>query len=461
MLIALSLAVAAYGLMQTMLVPTIGALQGQMHIGPAAASWAVLSAPLLASAVLTPLIGRAGDAFGKRRLLLGTLLIYLGGILGAMLAPDAGALIAFRAVQGISMAVLPLSFGIAREALPGHRVTFGLAWLAGLTGGTAGLGLVCGGLVVDHASWRWLFVIGAAITVLALILVYFTVPESRHVSARSLDVRGGAVLAACLVALLLALTEGPKWGWSAAGVLGLFAAAAVLAVVLVGVERRHADPLLDIRQLSGGPIMSIHITAFLLGVNQFALYVVVPRLAEYGLGTSVTGAGLIMLPGAVLGLLASASVARLERMALPLGMALSGVGAGLLALWHANAGAVVPFYGLASVGWGFAVGALPKLVSNVVAITDIGAVTAVNTVARTVGGALGSQLAVAFSGTRALWIAAGFGAAAIGLAANTGGRDSLQQQSLERQEEAEYRQDRQRGHREQLAPGGLAGGIDE
>jgi hypothetical protein len=86
-------------------------------------------------------------------------------------------------------------------------------------------------------------------------------------------------------------------------------------------------------------------------------------------------------------------------MALPLGMALSGVGAGLLALWHANAGAVVPFCGLASVGWGFAMGALPKLVSNVLAITDIAAVTAVNTVARTVGGALGSQLAVAFSGT--------------------------------------------------------------
>lgn len=130
-LLALVVVVLSYGLMQTMLVPTIGALQRDLHTSTAAASWAVLSSTLLASAVLTPVVGRLGDRFGKRRLLLVRLGVYLVGTVGAVAAPGVGVLIGFRAVQGISLALLPLSYALVRELLPPARVPSGLALAGG------------------------------------------------------------------------------------------------------------------------------------------------------------------------------------------------------------------------------------------------------------------------------------------------------------------------------------------
>ncbi|NEA40848.1 MFS transporter, partial [Streptomyces sp. SID11385] len=104
-----------------MLVPTLGVLQRALHTTPAAASWAVVSAPLLGSAVLTPVMSRLGDAHGRRRVLLSVLGVHLLATVGGALAWNIGALIAFRGVQGISLALLPLSFGLVREALPARR----------------------------------------------------------------------------------------------------------------------------------------------------------------------------------------------------------------------------------------------------------------------------------------------------------------------------------------------------
>src|SRR6266568_3468017 len=108
---ALAIGVLSYALMQTMLVPTIGVLQHALHTTATAATWAVLSAPLLTSAILTPLCARLGDRYGRRRTLLAVLALYLIATLVALSAPHVGVLIAARAGQGISMAVLPLAFG--------------------------------------------------------------------------------------------------------------------------------------------------------------------------------------------------------------------------------------------------------------------------------------------------------------------------------------------------------------
>src|SRR5918995_6808280 len=173
-----------------------------------AATW-VLTAFLLASTILAPPLSSLGDRHGKRRLLLVVLWVYLVGTLGAMLAWNLGALVGFRAVQGISLAVLPLGFGILREALPADRVALGLGVISGVLGGGAGIGLVAGGLIVDHASWRWLFALGAATAVVALWLVARCVPEGTARSVRRLDVAGAGVLSLALTALLLAVTVGP------------------------------------------------------------------------------------------------------------------------------------------------------------------------------------------------------------------------------------------------------------
>jgi MFS family permease len=189
--------------MQTLVVPAIGVMAQDLDASPIAATW-VLTAFLLASAILAPLLSSLGDRYGKRRLLLVVLWAYLVGTLGAMLAWNLGALIGFRAVQGISLAVLPLGFGILREALPTDRMALGLGVVSGVLGAGAGIGLVAGGLIVDHASWRWLFALGAATAVVALWLVARQVPESKVRSNRRLDLAGSGVLSLALTALLLA-----------------------------------------------------------------------------------------------------------------------------------------------------------------------------------------------------------------------------------------------------------------
>ncbi|WP_235095811.1 MFS transporter [Streptomyces sp. A1-5] len=420
-LAALILAVLSYALMQTMLVPSIGVLQKQLHASPVAASWAVLSSTLLASAVLTPLTSRLGDSHGKRRVLIAVLLVYLAGTIGCAASWNIGALIGFRAVQGVALSILPLSFGLIRETLPPQRIAWGLGLASGLVAGASGVGLLAGGLIVDHTSWRWLFVAGGTLIIATLLLTLRTVPESPETSRAPLDLPGAGLLGLSLVAVLLGLTEGPSWGWNSPAVLGLFAVCVVVFVLFVLYERSCAHPLVDIRLLAHRPILMTHLGAFMLGANQFIFYVLVPKLAElpnglppqaaqlvtYGFGASVTGAGLIMLPGTLLGLPASSTAGRIEkrfgpRTPLILGLVVSAVGSVLMALLHAAVWQVVLFYVVVAVGAGFAMAALPKLIHNITSPTQNATANGINTVARTVGGAVGSQLGTAILTTWAI-----------------------------------------------------------
>ncbi len=420
-LIALILAVLSYSLAQTMLVPTLGILQRELHTTPAGASWAVLSSALLASAVLTPLISRLGDSYGRRRVLLVTLTIHLAGSLGAAAAWNVGALIAFRAVQGASVAVLPLALGLIREILPPRRVAFGIGLTSGLVGGAAGVGLVGGGLIVDHASWRWLFVATCVLVLAALAATLRWVPESRPGARAPLDLAGVVLLAGALTSVLLALTEGPQWGWTSVAVLGMFGAAVVLGAAFLWWERRSPAPLIDPALLLGRRIVTAHAGSFLLGVSQFIFYVLIPKLAElpaglppqsarlvgYGFGATVTVAGLILLPGTLLGLPASSAVGRVEARlgvgsAAPLGFGSTAVGGVLLAFFAANPWQVALCYVVIGTGFGFAMAALPKLIHDVAPPAAGATANGINTVARTVGGAVGSQLGVAILASQSI-----------------------------------------------------------
>ncbi|MFI6345483.1 MFS transporter [Streptomyces sp. NPDC050560] len=411
-LAALVLVVLSYGLMQTMLVPTVGVLQRELGASAAAASWAVLSSTLLSSAVVTPLVGRLADRHGTRGALLASLAVYLLGTAGAVFAPDVAWLIGFRAVQGVSLALLPLAFTVVRQVLPPGRVAFGLALTSGLVGGTAGVGLLAGGLVVDHASWRWLFVAGSVLVLAALVACARWVPEVPAAGRGRIDTPGALVLAAALVALLLAVTEGPAWGWGSPAVLALFGAAPLLFAAFVLVERRVADPLVDLGLLTGRRLAAAHTGAFLLGLNQFVFYVLLPRLSQLpdrpavsghavarGFGTTVTGAALILLPGTLLSLAASGAAPRLERRRgarFPLagGLAVAAAGGVLLAVAHTAVWEVVVGYAVCGTGYGFAMAALPRLVASAAPAAHGGAANGVNTVARTVGGAVGSQVGI-------------------------------------------------------------------
>jgi MFS family permease len=176
---------------------------------------------------LTPLMGKLGDQHGKGRLLAISLAIFLAGCIGAAGAWSIWSLIGFRILQGAGGAVFPLSFAIVNDEFPRERSGAAIGAISAVFGAAGGLGLPLAGLLVDHLSWRWLFVVSAAVVVAGLVAVVALVPESPIKTPTRLDLPGAALLTLVLVPFLVALSEGRNWGWTSGRTLGLFVVSAI------------------------------------------------------------------------------------------------------------------------------------------------------------------------------------------------------------------------------------------
>jgi EmrB/QacA subfamily drug resistance transporter len=412
-LAVLTFAGIAFALQQTMIIPALPSLQRDLGTTTTWVTW-LLTAFLLTASVATPLFGRLGDQYGKERLLVVSLAIFLAGCVGAALAWDIWSLIAFRAIQGAGGAVFPLSFSIIKDEFPEEKVGTGVGVVSSVFAVGGGLGLVLSGLIVDHASWRWLFVVGSIGVALAVVLVHLFVPESPIKTRARLDLPGAALLSGGLISLLVALTEGESWGWSSTPILGLFAAAAAFLVAWVALELRVAQPMVDMRMLSHRPVLFSNLTALIGGFAMFGSFVLIPnfvemprglpaelgRLVDYGFGATTTTTGLYLLPGALTGFVAGPLAGVLGRRygskwPLALGMTLVAAGVAFLALWHTEPWHIVAGMFILGGGLPFTFAAMAKIIVDSVRPSETGVATGMNTVMRTVGGVVGGQVGAA------------------------------------------------------------------
>ena len=188
-LVFLALAGLAYALQQTMIVPALPTLQREFDTTTAWVTW-LLTGFLLVSAVATPVLGKLGDQYGKERFLLVSLLLFFVGCVAAIFAWNIWSLICFRAIQGFGGAVFPLSFAIVFDEFPQEKVGSGVGMISAILGIGGGLGLVLSGVLVEYASWQWLFIVGAAVVGVAAIGVWRFVPESPLTTPSKLDPLG-------------------------------------------------------------------------------------------------------------------------------------------------------------------------------------------------------------------------------------------------------------------------------
>jgi EmrB/QacA subfamily drug resistance transporter len=419
-LAALGLAALAYALQQTMVVPALPEIQRDLGTTTTWATW-IFTGLLLTSSVLTPILGKLGDRFGKERLLVASLIAFLVGCVACALAPNIWALIAARVLSGAGGAVFPLSFGIIRDEFPADRVKVGIGLLSAVFGVGGGLGLVLSGVIVDNLSWRWIFVVGASAVAVAIVLVHRFVPESPVRSQSRIDVPGAVLFSMMLISLLLALSEGEGWGWTSPAVLVLFAFSLVAGVVWVLFELRVDEPLIDMRVLADRPVLLTNTTALISGFAMFGSFVLVPGFVQapgdlpdaiashlgYGFGASATTTGLYLLPGSLLMLFAGPLAGILGRRVgskwpLAIGMALVMLGAGALAAFHDEPWQIVVSMACLSVGVGFSFAAMAALITEAVAPTETGVATGINTVMRTVGGVMGAQIGAAILSSETL-----------------------------------------------------------
>lgn len=439
----LALAGLAYALQQTMIVPALPSLQHDLHTTTAWATW-LLTAFLLVSAVATPVLGKLGDQYGKERFLLISLCVFLVGCVAAIFAWNIWSLIAFRAIQGFGGAVFPLSFAIVFDEFPPEKVGAGVGLVSAVLGVGGGLGLVLSGALVEYGSWRWLFIVGSIVVAIATVGVWRFVPESPVKTPSKLDPLGALLLSATLVAFLLALTEGPDWGWGSSRVVGLFVATVVLAFAWVRTELRVEAPMVDIRMMMEKTVLYTNLTAIFTGFAMFGAFVLLPAFMQtkaggsvhYGFGLSPTQVGLYLLPGGVLGFVAGPAAGRLgtrygSRLPLILGMILAAIGIAVLALFHARPLEISLGMVFIGVGVPFAFAAMAKLIVDAVKPSETGVATGMNTVMRTVGSVIGGQVGAAIvsadtiGGTRipaqsafvaAFWVSAAVAVIGAGLA---------------------------------------------
>ncbi len=409
----LTLAGIAYALQQTMVIPALPALQRDLHTTTTWVTW-VLTVFLLVASVATPVLGKLGDQYGKERLLVICLLIFLAGSIIAAFAWNIWVLILARAIQGAGGAVFPLSFGIIRDEFQREKVGVAIGLVSAVFGIGGGFGIVLSGLIIDNASWRWLFIVGALTIAPAAVLVHRFVPESPIKTASRVDVLGATLLSGGLVALLLALTEGEAWGWASGRILGLGAASLVLLVAWGWAELHIDEPMVDMRMLARRVVLFTNLTALIAGFAMFGSFVLVPNFVEmprgfsdsvqravhYGFDASATKAGLYLLPSSFTLLFAGPIAGLIGRRVgskwpLAAGMAFVAVAAGSLAAWHDQAWQILLALAVLGVGVGFAFAAMATLITEAVRPTETGVATAMNTVMRTVGGVIGGQIGAA------------------------------------------------------------------
>jgi EmrB/QacA subfamily drug resistance transporter len=408
----LAVGALAFALAQTTVIPALGAMQHAFGVGTSDITWMV-TAYFLAASVATPVLGRLGDMFGKERFLAVSLAAFAVGSVVCALSDGLTLMIVGRALQGIGGGVFPLSFGIVRDEFPMPRVPTGIALLGATAGIGGAIGLPLGGLLVDQASYHWIFWISAAMAVVATIATVRFVPESPVRTPGRIDVAGAGFLAVGLSAVLIAISRANEWGWTSDRTLGLVAAGLAVLAGFVAFERRHPAPLVNMRTLSRPPVLITNVATVLVGFGIFGTFILIPQIAELptggdvGLGLDATQAGLLMAPGGLMMLVVAPLAGRIgervgSKLPLAAGAIIAAAGLAGMGAWHDSAGLIVLWGAVLNTGVGLAFAALPNLVIAAVEPHETGEATGVNTIARNVGASLGGQVAASIVASHVL-----------------------------------------------------------
>lgn len=381
--------------MQTIAIPVLPNLPELLSTNETNASW-VVTVTLLAGAISTPISGRLGDIYGKKRVVLTLLaVVFVGSIIAAATATLLPIIVG-RAMQGVGVGVIPLSMGILRDTVPPERLARSVALISSTLGVGSALGLPASAYVSEEFGWQMLFWISAVLSVLGLIGVVLVVPTSPRYSTSRFDLLGALGLSGGLAALLLTLSKGAVWGWGSALTLGSAVTGVVVLAAWMCYEWRVSDPLVDLRLSIKRAVLLTNITALMFGFGLFASSVVLPKLIQMpsttgvGLGQSMMTASLCLIPTGLLMMATAPIAARLSsargpRSSLFVGGAVMATGYAvalfcMTEIWHA-----IVVGGLVGAGIGFAFAALPTLIMREVPQRVTGEANGLNTLMRAIG----------------------------------------------------------------------------
>jgi MFS family permease len=391
--------------MQTLVVPLIPVFPRLLHVPAADASW-VVTVTLLAASVITPVSGRLGDLYGKRRMILVSLgLLIAGSVVSATTSALAFQILG-RGLQGCAMGVIPLGISIMRDELPPERVGGAISLMSATLGVGGAIGLPVAAVVAENADWHALFWTAAGLGLACALLIMTVVPESSVRTPAPFDYFGAFGLAAGLLCLLLPVVKGGTWGWASAPTLGLAAAAVVILLVWGAYQLRRRDPLVDLRVSARRPVLFTNFASIMVGFALYAMALSFPQLLQapastgYGLGQTMVESGLTLAPNGLVMMLLSPVSARLiarfgPRPTLMSGALVIAAGYAFAIVLMDNALELITASVIIGAGVGIAYAAMPALIMGSVPVTETASANGLNSLMRSVGTAISSAVMAA------------------------------------------------------------------
>ncbi|OZC76410.1 MFS transporter [Rhodococcus sp. 15-649-1-2] len=390
--------------MHTIVIPIQSELPELLDADRSSTAW-VITITLLVSAVSTPISGKLGDMFGKRRVALVLLALLVGGSIVAAFSYSVVPLIVGRGLQGTGMGVIPLGIAILRDTVPPRRLGSAIALVSATLGVGGALGLPLSAYVTERFDWHVLFGVAAGIGVLSFVLVYVVVPASASSTGGRLDVVGALGLSVGVTGLLIAVSGGNEWGWVSTRTLVCAIGALVVFAVWGWFELRVHNPLVDLRVSVRATVLMTNLSSVAMGFALFSSSIVFPQLlqlpvANGGLGLSLQQASFVLMPAGIAMLAMSPIAGRLERRigakpllvagAFVIAIGYSGALIFDVVVWHL---ALVNLLIGVGIGLGFA--AMPTLIMAAVPDTETAAANGLNTLMR----GLGTSFAAAVAAT--------------------------------------------------------------
>lgn len=391
--------------MQTLVIPVIPELPRLLGSTSADASW-VLTSTLLAAAICTPVTGRLGDMYGKRRLALALLMILFLGSVVSGLSNSLIPLIIGRVLQGVGLGVIALGISILRDVVHPHRLASAVALVSATMGVGGAVGLPISAVIAQNLDWHYLFWLAALLALIAIVLMFVVVPVSTLRTAGRFDYVGALGLGLGLTGLLLPISKAGQWGWASPLTIGVLAGGVVTLVLWGLFELWIPYPLIDLRVAARRSVLLTNLASISVGFTYLVTAAALPQLLEaptstgVGLGQSLLVSSLCLTPNGLVMFFMSPVAARLSTARGPRTSLLLGgviIAAGYVVaiflmsdVWHAILIATVTGFGI-----GFAYAAMPTLIMAAVPASETAAANSLNSVMRT----LGSTVAAAAVGT--------------------------------------------------------------
>jgi MFS family permease len=392
---------------ETMVIPGIPNIQKDLATTQTVASW-ITSAFLIVGAAVSPLFGKLGDIYGKKKIVLVVLLFYIAGVGLAGFSSTIYMLIAARAIQGVGFAIVPLGLAIITDIFPEEQVATAQGIISGTFAIGAAAGLVIGSYVVQDLSWQWAFHTAFILSIVLFLLVVVMLKKDTSGVKSKVDFTGATILMAGIILVLVYLTEAPNLGWLSYENIAFLLPGLILTTYFFVFEYRRIAPLIQLSLLKIRNVLVANLVGIMSGLSLFLLFFAVIYYANYptpyGLNLTIIETGLTLAPATLVMLVVGPVMGRLTtrigpKPILALGASISIVGLLLFTFHRATTMELTADVAVALVG----VVSLIIPIVNMIAVCVPEENTAVglgmNTMLRNLGGAIGPVLATTIMST--------------------------------------------------------------